>query len=449
MANLLLNLPEILKVPEKLLAVIKELDNYRYFLLEGGRGGGKSHAIARFILYLCEQYKLRVVCGREIQNSISESVHSLMKDLITDYQLFYDVFANRIEHREKGSTINFRGFREHGKFNIQGMEGIDICWIDEAQAITEQTLNILIPTIRKDTAKIFFSMNRYQLNDPVYQKIAHRDDCLHIHIDYFDNEFCTKVLHKEANECKLISEADYNHIWLGQPLDQSENSVFTISELQDSKKNKHPLREGYGLRIGGFDIARYGDDASAYVCLQQMGALHWETFKVDEWRKMDLNFTTGRILTLANEDRLDMSIIDEDGMGAGPLDSIKKGRGREDFVGFRNPAYGYGTNSFFGNPRTENTYKLKEMISAGHLHITDDQLIEELLSIKYTFDHNQRRILISKDKMKKDGIKSPNKADALIMAASLIGKVQKKQETQYRRVPQYSKEADLFKTIGV
>lgn len=447
-----LTLPKILDIPEKLLPILgaDNFNKYRYFLLEGGRGGGKSQSVARFILYLAEKYKIRVVCGREIQKSITESVYSLMADLIQANQLNFEILSTRITHRATGSPINFRGFREQGAFNIQGMEGIDIVWIDEAQALTKQTLDVLIPTIRKDNAKIFFTMNRYAHNDPAYANFVKRADCLHININFDENPFCTMALKKEAAECRLLSEKDYNHIWLGQPLDQSEDSLYSLSELAHSKINKYPLRKGYGLKIAGYDIARYGDDKCACVILQQMGALHWEAIHVDEWEHKDLNYTTGRILLTSNEYRVDTSIIDEDGIGAGPLDTLVKGQGLNNFIGFRNPAISYSVNRFYGNNRTVNAYKLKDLLVKGHICITDDKVRDELMTIKYTFDHNQRRILVSKDKMRKDGIKSPNLADALIMAVSQIGVVKAEQEVQYRpNIPQYYPEDNLFKSAGV
>jgi len=426
------------------------INDFRYFLIEGGRGGGKSQAIGRLILYLSEQKTLRIVCGRETQNSINESVYSLLTDLIKTYNLNFEVLASKITHRETGTTINFRGFREQGRFNIQGMEGTDILWIDESQAITKQTRDVLIPTIRKDNAKIFFSMNRHVHNDPVYEMFIGRSDCLHIPINYIDNPFCTKALIREAEECSKKSESDYRHIWLGEPLSQSEDSVFGHDELQATKLAIYPLREGYGLRIGGFDIARFGDDKCACVGIQQMGALHWSVYYVDEWDHKDLNYTTGRILMTTNEQHFDKSVIDEDGIGAGPLDTLNRGRGLENYIGFRNPNLSYQDNRFFGNNRTANTYKLKDLILKGYLHITDDALLNELETLKYTFDHNQRRVLIPKDVMKtKFKVKSPNLADALIMAVSMIGEVNYKQEKMYFKQPSQTKEENLFQIAGV
>jgi len=445
-----LKIPEILQMPQKLLPIVEKINDYRYFLIEGGRGGGKSHAVGRWILYLAERQKLRVVCGREIQKSINESVYSLLSDLVHQFNLNYEVQSQKIMHRKSESDINFRGFREQGSFNIQGMEGIDIVWIDESQALTKQTLDVLIPTIRKEKAKIFFTMNRHVPNDPAYEMFVGREDCFHIHLNYNDNPYCTQALIREANECKKKSESDYNHIWLGEPLAQSEDAVFAFDDLLKTSTNKHELKTGYGRRLAGFDIARYGDDKCACVILQQMGALHWEEIFTDEWEHRDLNYTTGRILMTANQYEVNTSIIDEDGLGSGPLDTLTKGRGLEHFVGFRNPILAYKDNKNYANPRTANTYKVKDMIDAGHLALNDTDLMKELCTLRYQFDHQQRKRLIPKEVMRnKYKIKSPNKADSLIMAASLIGEVKEQQDRQYINVPKYSKEESLFSIAGI
>jgi len=448
--SLTLVLPQILDIPDKLLPIIKDFDKYRYFLIEGGRGGGKSQAISRLILFLAEKYHLRIVCGRETQASISESVYSLMADLIRMHALTYEVFQSKINHKDSESQINFRGFREQGAFNIQGMEGIDITWIDEAQAITKQTLDVLIPTIRKDNAKIFFTMNRHVVDDPVFDMFYGRDDCLHIHLDYFDNKFCTKALIHEAEECKKKDMGDYNHIWLGHPLDKSEDSVYTHSELEGSKTADYPMRTGYGARVAAFDIARYGDDKCACVILQQMGALHWEEVFLDEWGQRDLNYTTGRILSIINEHKADTSVIDEDGIGSGPLDILQQGRGMENVIGFRNPAISYQNNKDYGNNRTVNAYKLKQMLMDGHIKLNTDSMLKELSQLKYKYDNYQRKILISKQVMRdKYKIKSPNMADAVIMAVSQVGAVKRKQDVQYYNHKQESPEGNLFSIAGI
>lgn len=445
-----LTLPEFLNLPDKLLPLIYKFDDYRIFLAEGGRGGAKSHSFARFLLYLGDRYKIRIACGRETQNSIEESVHQLLSELIVKYQLNYDIQKARIIHRITGAEFIFLGLREQGRYNIKSLEGVDILWIEEGQVVTKPTIDVVLPTIRKKNSKIFITMNRHQVNDPAYSLLKDRPDCLHLHINYLENEHCTQELINEANICKALSEKDYQHIWLGKPLDQGDDALYALSDFDNGKKNAHILSPGYGIRVAGFDIARYGDDKCAAFIFQQMGALHWEEIFCDEWDHKDLNYTTGRILMICNEQGVDMAAIDEDGMGAGPFDTLSKGRGLDYFVGFRNPAIGYQENRNFGNNRTVNAYKLKDALVKGHRHIKSQKAVDELLTIKYTFDHNQRRILVSKDKMKKDGFPSPNIADACIMAESLIGQVKQKQESQYEpNIQQYAKDDDLFKIAGV
>ena len=445
-----LTLPSLLNIPRKLLPMIYDFDKYRIFLIEGGRGGAKSHSIARFLLYLADRYKIRMAGARETQNSIAESVHQLLSELIRDNQLNFEIQASKIVHREKGSEFIFLGLREQGRYNIKSLEGIDILWIEEGQVVTKPTIDVVLPTIRKANSKIFISMNRHLANDPAYAILKNREDCLHIHIDYLENEHCTPELTKEANICKAFSEKDYKHIWLGEPLQQAEDSLFSLADFELGKQMAHQLATGYGLRVAGFDIARYGDDKCAAFIFQQMGALHWEEIFCDEWEHKDLNYTAGRILMITNDHNVDMAAIDEDGIGSGPLDSLKKGRGLEYFVGFRNPAISYQDNKSYGNNRTVNAYKLKNGLMKGHRHIKTQKAIDELLTIKYAFDNNQRRILVSKDKMRKEGIMSPNIADACIMAESLIGQVQQKQDRQYQpTTQQYASEDNLFKLAGV
>lgn len=427
-----------------------EINKYRLFLAEGGRGGGKSQAVGRLLLYLGEKRNLRIVCGRETQNTIAESVYSLMADLVREWGLDYEIQASKLIHRQSGTEITFRGFRQQGAFNIQGMEGIDIVWIDEAQALTKQTIDVLTPTIRKEKSKIFFTMNRHIESDPAFEYCKGRADCLHVHINYFDNKYCTSILKNDAEVCRSKSQEDYEHIWLGVPLSKSEDAVFSMEELTNTVHNKYLLRPGYGMRIGGFDVARYGDDKCAAAIIQQMGALHWELFHVEQWGHKDLNYTTGRILTIYNQHNVQKACIDEDGIGSGPLDTLNKGRQMDSIVGFRNPPIGYKENKEYANVRTANTYKLKELVAKGHIVITDPEVIRELCTLRYTFDHTQRKILISKEQMRKDKIKSPNAADALIMAVSLIGDVKIQQDRQYAGSRnQVAPDCNLFEAAGV
>ena len=231
----------------------------------------------------------------------------------------------------------------------------------------------------------------------------------------------------------------------------ADDLVFNFTELMAAKTRDFAPRPGYWHRIMGFDIARYGNDKCAAVGLQQMGALHWKVFHVEQWDHRDLDYTTGRILSISNTHKVNDSIIDEDGMGAGPLDFIIRGRRRDDFRGFRNSGYNEKENKDFANPRTAAAFKLKELVAKGFISIPDEELIQELMTLRYKFANDGRRILVSKEEMRKKGIKSPNLADSCLMSAFLIGEIKEQQDRQYRpKQPQYyAADGDLFKIAGI
>lgn len=231
----------------------------------------------------------------------------------------------------------------------------------------------------------------------------------------------------------------------------ADDYVFTWAELQTAKKNEYALREGYGLRISGFDVARYGEDKCADVTLQQNGALHWQVYHKEQWQKKDGDYTIGRIQSIVNTVSSEGNIVDEDGLGGPMLDVInaKIDNPHKKYKGFRNPPLSYDENKFYGNRRTQYAFKLKDMISKGWLFGLDDELCEELMTLKFVYMNDGRRILVSKEKMRAEGIKSPNLADALIQAVSLIGEINYKQQNYYSQYPTYSKDENLLKLAGI
>ena len=412
MDSLTLELPEMLQMPEKLLPILTKINEYRYFLIDGGRGGGKSQAVGRIILYLSEQKQLRIVCGRETQVSISESVYSLLADLILKHSLYFEVQSSKISHKKTGTNINFRGFREQGAFNIQGMEGIDVLWIDESQAITKETLDVLIPTIRKEKAKIFFTMNRFVYNDPVYSMFVGRKDCLHIHIDYHENPYCTEALKTEAEECKLRSDTDYKHIWLGEPLAAGDDRLMNFESVMNSPKITF-YEEGTQRKILAVDVARFGEDETVFTIIQSQNIRQWHQIYQHTWRDKPLTEVVGKTLDLCREFSPDIVVIDDVGMGGGVTDRLSEQRSiPEAFIG--NEKSG---NILYNNKRSEGFFKMKEFFDKGNIRIMNDStLMEQLLSIRYKYNSNNIKSIVTKDEMRKDNLKSPDRADALMMA---------------------------------
>jgi len=230
---------------------------------------------------------------------------------------------------------------------------------------------------------------------------------------------------------------------------EEDDYVFSFADLTASQQLEFALRRGYGHRIMGFDVARYGNDKCAAVGIQQIGALAWKVFHAEQWEKRDLDYTTGRILSLSGVHNVEDNIVDEDGIGGGPLDFIQKGRNRLDFRGFRNKPVSYQKNKYFANDRTEAAFKLREYISKGWLAVPQEEIIQELMTLRYKYSNDGRRILLSKEEMRKLGVKSPNLADALLMATSLIGDTMRHQETMYVKTSPLSVEGDLFAIAGI
>ena len=425
-AVLELELPEMLDFSDKLIPIVTEFNNYRYFLIEGGRGGSKSQTVGRFLLYLAETLgkPLRIVCGREIQNSIAESVYALLSDLIKKYNLFFEVLASKVTHRVSGAVFNFRGFREQGAVNVQGMEGVDIVWIDEAQAITKATLDALIPTIRKDNAKLFFTMNRFVRNDPVYEFLVGRKDCLHITINYYDNKHCPQATKIEAEECKVNHPDDYPHIWLGEPLDQTEDFLFNFAKL-DKSKTLQPFGDLFVPQsVMAVDFAGAGGAYCVASLLQRKSNVHWELVDQRPWRDKDTDVSVGKTIALRALWTPNLTIVDKGGLGYPMFCSLQKSI--PDIQGFDGAGDSLQINA--GNQRADGYLVLKEFTDQEWLILGKyEKVIKQLETIKRKYLRSGLVYIQAKEEMRKAGIESPDHADSVMMAIYairyLLGKI--------------------------
>lgn len=413
----MLKLPEILNLPPKLLPFALNIGKYRYYLADGGRGSGKSQAFGRLILYVCEKRKVRVCCGRETQNSIEDSVYRLLVDLINQFGLNFNVFGNKIVHRETGSEIIFRGFRENGVENTKGMEGFDIVWIDEAQLLTKRTIDVVIPTIRKPKSVVWFSMNRFIRNDPVFEFCMSRPNCLHVHIDYFENPFCTQELIDEANICRQLNEKDYRHIWLGEPMEQASDYLFNSAKLERMAKIE-PFGDMFlPQRVMGIDFAAQGNDLSVATVLDRAGQTHWKVTLQEAWSEPDAMVSTGKIVDLLGKYRPTAAALDVGGMGYVVFNRLQE-------LGVRiNPFNGaeqQGVPPEYGNTRAWGYYTLNEYINNEWIIMDSTQTLKELMDIRFKYKSNGERLIVSKDEMRKQGIHSPDRADSLMMAVFCI-----------------------------
>ena len=412
----MIELPEILDLPDKMLDVLRHINDYNYFLIEGGRGGGKSQSIARIILWLSEQKKVHVCCGRETQATISESVYKIFADLIDEYELNFTVMSNRIYHNTTGSDIIFKGFREQGKVNIKGLEGVDILWIDEAQAITKSTLDVIIPTIRRKNSIVIFTMNRFVRRDAVYSEFICRDDCLHIKINYYDNKHCPQKLIDEARRCKERNSADYEHIWEGNPRENSSEFLFSSSKLDKAQKLVFPSSNYRRLSCLSVDLAGAGGDLCVASLIEAQGENSYILTKQISWSEPDTDITKGKIISLYSEYNPDLIILDADGLGYPIYVSIK--HIIKNTVKFNGAGQSNRENA--ANKRADGYMTLKEFIDSGYLAVPSTEVINQLEDIKKCYKPDGKVFIQPKREMKAEHGESPDFADSLMMGIYAI-----------------------------
>lgn len=408
-------LPAMLDLPTKLIPCVTDFNEFKYFLAEGGRGGGKSQSLGRIVLFIAEQRDVRIVCGRELQSNIEESVYTVLLDIIKEYNLNFTVTKTYIKHNVTGSTIKFKGFRENGSVNIKGLEGVDILWIDEAEAITKDTLKIIYPTIRKDKAKVFFTMNRKFRKDAVPEFLAGREDALRIKLNFYDNHHCPQTLKDEARICELKDPDEYKHVWLGEPISASDDYLFNFDRLYDSL-NTITYDDFQGKqRVMGIDFAAGGGDFCCASIIDRNSVEVWELTDKKMWKSPDTTNSIGKIVALIGMYKPDVVALDVGGMGYVVYDRLTElGLSIVRFDGASSPHNGM----HYHNTRAEGYYNLKNWVESNmiKIHKKDSDILEECEYIKIKHSSNGKRLIQSKQDMKKEGFGSPDRADSLMMA---------------------------------
>lgn len=195
----------------------------------GGRGSGKSWAFAQALLIQAAQTPLRILCAREVQKSIKDSVHRLLTDQIQALGLghMYEVLESEIRCKN-GSLFLFAGLSQHTVESIKSFEGVDRCWIEEAQTVTKRSWDVLTPTIRKDGSEIWVSMNPDMETDETYKRfvIDPPEGAFVVQMNWSDNVWFPAVLEIERQETLRRDPDSYANIWDGQPKRVAEGAIY-------------------------------------------------------------------------------------------------------------------------------------------------------------------------------------------------------------------------------
>jgi phage terminase large subunit len=429
-------------------------------VLYGGRASSKSWDAAGFAIYLACNYKIRVLCARQFQNKIEESVYSLLKLQIERFglQSQFRVLDNKIINKRTGAEFLFYGLWRHiGE--IKSLEGIDICWLEEAHALTKEQWDILEPTVRKELSQFWIIFNPKLSTDFAWRRFVSTPPpgTLVRQINYTENPFLSRTMHDVIAAARAEDEDEFNHIYLGVPLDDDDDAVIKRSWVMAAIDAHIALGiEPSGHKRIGFDVADSGADKNATVVAH--GSL---AFTSDLWKagEHELLKSTTRVWTAAQEHGADV-VFDSIGVGAmagAKINELNQAQGVRGtpvrHIGFNaggavhKPDSIYArshpprTNKdFFANAKAQawwlvadrfrNTFNAVQsgiaIDPADLIFISSDmpnlqQLIDELCTPKRDFDNAGKVKVESKKDLAKSNrpggaVASPNLADAFIMA---------------------------------
>lgn len=416
-----------------------------YKVAYGGRGSGKSYFFAELAVEVARRTKTVILCAREFQGSISDSVHKLLQETIDrlGYSAEFEVQKNTITHLATGTVFIFLGVKNNVT-KVKSVQGVGICWVEEAEAVTKDSWDVLLPSIRGDkNAEVWISFNPKNILDNTYQRfiVSPPEGSIVIKANYNNNpHFDESPLPKQMQECKRKDYDLYLHIWEGEPVADSDMAIIKPSWIAAAVDAHIKLGfTGSGRKRIGFDVADEGEDSNALTYAHGSVVLD-----VDEWNKGDVIESSNRVNLYADHIGADQIIYDSIGIGAGVKAQLKRvAKSRVDgfnagagvFEPERDYMAGKTNKDMFSNLKAQawwivrdRFYNTWRAVEHGE-NFPDDQLISLSSSIKnleylkaelsrprVDYDNNGRVMVESKKAMKKRGIPSPNMADSLIMA---------------------------------
>ena len=245
----------------------------RYKVAYGGRGGAKSWGIARALLILGAKSPMRILCAREFMTSMRDSVHKLLCDQIEALGLlgFYEITQASIRAKN-GTEFAFVGLKNNIA-NVKSYEGVDICWVEEAQTVSRLSWNVLIPTIRKEGSEIWISFNPELETDETYQRFVANPpaDCITMKVNWYDNPWFPDTLRLEKDSLKARDEEAYNQVWEGLCRQTVDGAIFA-KEMQQAEKDGRICRVPYDATKPVHAIFDLGwSDSTAIWFLQFIG----------------------------------------------------------------------------------------------------------------------------------------------------------------------------------
>jgi phage terminase large subunit len=263
---------------------------HRYKVAYGGRGSGKSWSFARALLIKAANEPTRVLCAREIQKSIKQSVHTLLNDQIQSLGLgaFYEVLEAEIRGLN-GSTFSFTGLATNTVESIKSFEGCDIVWVEEAQTVSKKSWDILIPTIRKPNSEIWVSFNPNIDTDDTYKRfvVEPPENAKVVKVNYTDNPWFPEVLEIERQH-SLKTNPDYANIWEGDCKAAVDGAIYS-NEIREAQEEGHITNVPYDpmLKVHVVMDLGWNDSMAVILCQKGVADLRIIGYIEDDHRTLD------------------------------------------------------------------------------------------------------------------------------------------------------------------
>ena len=374
-----------------------------YKVAWGGRGSSKSWGFASLLMQKLTTEKHALLCCREIQKSIAESSYKLCVDTIERLNLDGWTVTKENLINVNGSRVIFRGLKDLRAANaIKSLEGFDLAWLEEAQSISAESLQLLLPTIRVEGSEVWACYNPNTEDDPI-NMLKTRPGAVVVKCNWNDNPWFNLKL-------QLEREADYRfnpdmarHIWEGEYLEQANNSVMSRSAVQDAMNRVVDDAGDYQLAV---DVARFGSDSSIISMRKGLRLVDLREFK-----KISLVELCDKLEMMAGRKKGMTIKVDETGVGGGVVD-ILKSRGYHNVIGIN-----FGSKPMDADKFADLPSEMWCTFPIGEIQLINDSgLFHELTDRRFSYDHKARRCVESKDSYKsRNNGKSPDKADSVLM----------------------------------
>ena len=263
----------------------------RYKVAHGGRGSGKSWAFATALLLQGASEQHNILCAREVQKSIKQSVHQLLSDRIVSLGLegFYQILETEIRGKN-GTTISFAGLQAHTVDSIKSFEGVTRCWVEEAQSVSKRSWDVLTPTIRRPGSEIWITMNPLLDTDETWTRfvLSPPPNSWVREVNFVDNPWFSEELEQERLHCERTRPDDYDNIWLGKTKAAVEGAIYA-REVEEAQREGRVCLVPYDPKLKVHTVWDLGWNDSMTVSFVQRvrGELRIIDYIEDSHRTLD------------------------------------------------------------------------------------------------------------------------------------------------------------------